>query len=78
MPTAIEILNHQYADMRWRILCLAADFDRLDRTSDAATLQSDSRVAELRQALQIVLTQPSNRAEQVQLLMSDNTPDPRH
>lgn len=77
MPTAIETLNHQYGEMRWRILSLAADFDRLDRTPGAAALQADPRVAELRQALSIVLTQPSNRAEQVQRLMSDTTPDPR-
>lgn len=77
MLTAIDTLNHQYLEMRWRILSLAADFDRIERSAGGAeVLQSDRRLAELRQALEIVLNGSGNRAEQVQRLLSDTTPPP--
>jgi hypothetical protein len=77
MSMADEILHHQYPEMRWRILSLAADFDRIERAAgDNASWKSDPRISELRQALQIVLTDAPNRAEQVQRLLSDTTPPP--
>jgi hypothetical protein len=78
MPTANETLDRQYLTMRERILSLAADFDRIERAGDGmALLKTDPRVGQLRKAIDIVLNKTSNRAEQVQLLLSDTTPAPK-
>ena len=77
MPTATDTLDHQYHEMRWRILSLAADFDRIERADGGDHVLGDNpRLRQLRQAMQIVLTQSRNRAEQVQQLLSDTTPPP--
>ena len=75
--TAKEILDNSFLEMRWRCLSLAADLDRIERTeSGAQLLQTDTRVLNLRKALQILLEGRRNRAEQVQMLFSDMTPPP--
>jgi hypothetical protein len=66
MLNANQLIDRQYHEMRWRILSLAADIDRLDRSS-----ASDARISKLREALSILISQTENRAEQVQLLLSD-------
>ena len=77
MITAGQILDASFLEMRWRCLSLAADLDRIERADGgAALLQSDSRVADLRNALRILLQGKANRAEQIQLLFSDQTPPP--
>ncbi len=72
MQSDNNIMDHQYQQMRWHILSLAADFDRIDRAL-GGNAKDDPRLAELRQAMQIVLTQSANRAEQVQMLLSDRS-----
>lgn len=72
MPSVRETIDHQYQEMRWRILSLAADFDRIDRAAAGGTID-DPRIADLRRAIEIILNQPANRAEQVQLLLSDRS-----
>ena len=76
--TAKELLDNSFLEMRWRCLSLAADLDRIERTeSGAQLLQSDTRVLNLRKALQIVSEGKHNRAEQVEMLFSDMSPAPR-
>jgi hypothetical protein len=78
MPTGKEYLDHQFLEMRARCLLLAADLDRIERsTGGPALLESDPRLQQLRGAMKIVLEQRSNRAEQVQLLFSDMSPPPK-
>ncbi len=78
MHTATQILDHQYLQMRRDILTIAADFDRIERAPEGSkVLKEDLRIANLRQAMQIVLDKTANRAEQMQLLLSDTTPPPK-
>lgn len=67
-------------DMRSRCLSLAADLDRLDRAPPIASdsRPSDSRLAQLRAALGVLLEAGPNRAERVQMIFSDKTPPPPH
>ena len=75
--TAKELLDNSFLEMRWRCLSLAADLDRIERTeSGAKLLQTDTRVLNLRKALQIVSEGKQNRAEQVEMLFSDMSPPP--
>jgi hypothetical protein len=77
MPTASELLDDTFLEMRWRTLSLAADLDRIQRAAPDAVLPADDpRLQTLRRAMQLLLTDIPNRAEQVQLLFSDTTPPP--
>jgi hypothetical protein len=77
MANAAEILERYYLEMRWRALSLAADLDRVQRADGARELlQSDKRLAKLRDAFNVLLSDAPNRAEQVQLIFSDKTPPP--
>jgi hypothetical protein len=68
-------LDRQYLEMRWRILSLAADFDRLDRAAGNTSFH-DPRVGRLQAAVSVLLEPALGRAERVQLLLSDKTPVP--
>ncbi|MEO6434825.1 MAG: hypothetical protein ABIP55_03565 [Tepidisphaeraceae bacterium] len=82
MPDANAILEQQFLEMRWRALSLAADLDRIERAEGGrALLAADPRLANLREALKILLlNEPEraapNRAERVQMIFSDMTPPP--
>ena len=72
MPDAPEILDRYFLEMRWRCLSLAADLDRVQRGAGL----TDMRIATLRDAIKILLSESPNRAEQVQMIFSDKTPPP--
>ncbi len=77
MSTANQLLDQQYLTMRERVLSLAADLDRIERAGDGAKLLgADPRIRRLRQAIELVLSASGNRAEQVQMLLSDTSPPP--
>jgi len=74
MRTAKQTLDDQFLEMRWRCLSLAADLDRVHNAPGGAEiLQSDPRLKKLHQALLLLTDSPSNRAEQVQMLFSDQS-----
>jgi hypothetical protein len=78
MPDAKEMLERYFLEMRWRCLSLAADLDRIERAAGgAAVLQSDPRLAKLKEAIGVLTHPGPNRAEQVQTIFSDKTPPPR-
>jgi len=77
MPTAAQTLDRYYLEMRWRTLSLAADLDRVGRGENASQVNSDARLAKLRDAFKVLLSDSPNRAEQVQLIFSDKTPPPQ-
>jgi hypothetical protein len=78
MRDAKTLLNEQYSEMRWRALSLAADFDRIQRAAGGLdVLGSDPRIANLRKIADLLRGTAPNRAEQVQMLLSDQTPAPR-
>ena len=76
-PAAGDVLDHQFPEMRWRALSLAADLDRLQRATGGVPAD-DPRLVKLRQALQVLLEDADapDRAERVQLVFSDRTPPP--
>lgn len=77
MLTADETLSRYYHEMRWRLLSLAADIDRLQRAPGGETLlKSDPRLAALRECAKELLSNDAGRAERVQMKLSDKTPPP--
>ena len=77
MPDSKDVLEQQFLEMRWRTLSLAADLDRIGRGEHGArTLKEDARLQKLRRALEVLISDSANRAEQVQMIFSDMTPPP--
>jgi hypothetical protein len=76
MRTAAETLENSYLEMRWRALSLAADLDRIQRAAGGDAALADQRIAKLRKAFDVLLNGKENRAAQVQLIFSDQTPPP--
>jgi hypothetical protein len=76
MLNARQHLDRSYLEMRWRVLSLAADFDRIERAEGGeGLLRDEPRLARLCECLQIIL-QESERAARVQQLLSDQSPPP--
>jgi hypothetical protein len=69
MSTSLN--DQQFLEMRWRCLSLAADLDRIQRVDPQAL--GDPRIAKLRQCVQVLLSDDPNRAEQVQMILSDRS-----
>ena len=77
MRTATETLDQTFLEMRWRCLSLAADLDRVQRsTGGAEALRGDPRLEQLRRALAALAGGEADRAAQVQMIFSDATPGP--
>jgi hypothetical protein len=67
---AARALDQFFLDARSRVLDLAATLDRIGRGADPAAAAADPRAKLLRQALEVLLSDASNRAEQVQQVFS--------
>lgn len=71
---APEVLNREFLEVRAKILEIAAALDRLDRAAAqdraAGSVESDPRLARIRQGLTALTADRSDRAEQVQLIFS--------
>ena len=65
-----DVLGRDFLDVRSRILDLAAALDRLDRAPRSGPETPDSRVSQLRSALEALLEPGPGRAETVQRLFS--------
>ena len=65
-----DVLNRDFLETRGKILELASSLDRLDRASRAGSEAPDSRLAQLRQALESLLEPGPGRAETVQRIFS--------
>jgi len=77
MPNAESVLDHQYLEMRWRALSLAADLDRIQRAAGGTeVIRDDLRLFKLRRVFELLLSDTHDRAEQVQMILSDATPWP--
>ena len=66
--SAPEVLNREFLEIRCKILELAAAFDRLERAD--GSVEEDPRLGRLREALEVLLEQSNDRAEQVQMIFS--------
>ena len=72
------LLEQQFLEMRWRLLSLAADLDRVQRAAGGAdVLRADPQAQKIREALSILGSDAPNRAERFQMLFSDMTPPPK-
>ena len=61
---AIDGSGQQFLEMRWRVLSLAADLDRVGELSD-------ERLTKLHSAIEVLLGKENNRAAMVQMIFSD-------
>ncbi|QDU96126.1 hypothetical protein [Lignipirellula cremea] len=66
--SSAEVLQREFFEMRAKLLELAASFDRLDRAD--GEVKGDPRMAQIEEALRVLLDQKPDRAEQIQLLFS--------
>lgn len=65
---AQQTLDHEFLDIRSRILDVASSLDRIQRAD--GDVSSDERMKKLADALQIALSDDPHRAEKIQLLFS--------
>ncbi len=65
---AAEVLEREFLGVRMRLIDVAAALDRIDRAE--GWVADDPRLEKIRQALQILSGDRSDRAEKVQLLFS--------
>ena len=72
-----QIIDEYFIENRTRILELAGFLERLDRSADRADPNADFRIQAFHRALEILASPGPNKMEQIQLLFSDPTTEPR-
>jgi hypothetical protein len=75
--TTGQIIDEYFIENRTRLLELAAFLERLDRSADGADGETDFRMAAFRRALRAIASDAPDKMDQVQLLFSDPTTEPR-
>ena len=65
---ARDVLNREFLNIRARLIDVAAALDRIDRAEGSAA--EDPRLAKIRQGLELLSGQTTDRAEGLQLLFS--------
>jgi hypothetical protein len=68
---APQILERHFLEVRCGLLDMAAALDRMERASGFADVQNDARLEKIRRGLKILASPGTDRAEQIQLLFSD-------
>jgi len=71
IQTAGQALERHFLDIRCGLLDLAAALDRIERSDEYASAKADARLGQIREALKILSSDGSDRAERIQLLFSD-------
>jgi len=75
MPTiqsAGQVLDRHYLEIRCGLLDLAAALDRIERSDGFDAARDDARLNLIRQAIDMLKTGGNDRAERIQLLLSDS------
>ncbi len=67
-PSATEVLDREFLELRAEILQAAARLDRLNRA--AGNPESDPRMNQLRRAIEVLSESETGRAERIQLVFS--------
>lgn len=70
-PSATQVFERHYLEIRCKILDLAAALDRIDRADGAEAVDQDPRRNLIAEGMNILQTSGPDRAERVQLLFSD-------
>ncbi len=68
---ATQVLDREFLEVRCRIIDIAAAMDRIDRAEPHTGQSEDPRMAQLRQAIALLIDGTPNRAERAQLNFSD-------
>src|SRR6476659_10220537 len=75
--TTGQIIDEYFIENRTRLLELAAFLERIDRSVDGADAQEDFRMVAFHQALHILASNAADKMDQIQLIFSDPTIEPR-
>jgi hypothetical protein len=75
--TTGQIIDEYFIENRTRLLEVAAFLERLDRSADGVDAGADFRMAAFRRAVQVIASDAPDKIDQVQLLFSDPTAEPR-
>jgi hypothetical protein len=67
---APRALDSFFLEARSKMLDLAAILDRVGRGEESASVESDPRMARMRQALEVLLDRSGGRAERIQQIFS--------
>ncbi len=67
---AAKVLEAYFLEARARLLDVAAILDRMGRGEDGEDVESDPRLARIREALEVLLDQSGGRAERIQKIFS--------
>lgn len=68
--TAAEVLDCEFLEIRCRLLDIAASLDRIRRGTQPSAVDSDSRLARVREAIRVLDDADGNRAERIQMVFS--------
>ena len=71
VQTAPEVFDQTFLLIRARILEIAAALDRIDRAESANAVRVDRRFEQIRQSLEVLLSDGFHRAAQIQEVFSD-------
>jgi hypothetical protein len=74
---ASQIMDEYFIENRTRLLELAAFLERLDRSADRADARGDFRMAAFHQALRVLASNAQDKMDQIQLIFSDPTTEPK-
>ncbi len=70
-PTAPEVLDRVFLEVRCKLLDTAACLDRIERTEGADLALRDRRMKQIHEAIAILSSAGVDRAERIQMLFSD-------
>ncbi len=74
---ASQIIDEYFIENRTRLLELAAFLERLDRSADGADARRDFRMAAFHRALLVLASDARDKMDQIQLIFSDPTVEPK-
>ena len=72
VQTAQQVLDRHYLEIRCDLLDLAAALDRLERSDGFSQAAQDPRLKLLHEGLRILSSAGDDRAERIQMLLSDS------
>lgn len=69
--SADQIFDRVFLETRAKLLSVAATLDRLDRAEGTDRVENDFRMEQIRRSIDIIRNESGNRAEQLQIVFSD-------
>jgi hypothetical protein len=75
--TTGQIIDEYFIENRTRLLELASFLERIDRSADGGDACGDFRMTAFHRALDVVASNAPDKMDQVQLIFSDPTIEPR-